>query len=113
MTISTDTTPTRRRSARSCLKIRTLEVASLWAGMTLAVPGATGFVALAQRAVIKHEGESRLANGQRKPSVETVGSRADDRHMGSVCVTAVAESCPHAPSREPSRSWVPLRLGRM
>ena len=30
MTISTDTTPTRRRSARSCLKIRTLEVASLW-----------------------------------------------------------------------------------
>jgi len=30
--------------------------ASLWAGMTLAVPGATGFVALAQRAVIVMSG---------------------------------------------------------
>jgi hypothetical protein len=34
----------------------TCEATSFWAGMTLAVPGATGFVAPAQRAVIVMSG---------------------------------------------------------
>ena len=44
----------RHREGRPGLRDPT---ASFWAGMTLAVPGATGFVALAHRAV-KHESES-------------------------------------------------------